>query len=113
MTALLTKTAKKIVQIPIELADKNEILREKDTEKINKVLLNFADKFSNHVNLNLVQATVNAYHNKAGKITNFEFHLRLHPVRGKGFMTKVEDKKLMNAVHTAIDKIKHQANHTH
>ena len=113
MSALLKKTEKVPTIIPIELSDKRKILDEKETKAIHELLLNFAEKFSRYIKLNLIESTINAYHNKRGKITNFEFHLQVFPVRGKAYATEVEDKVLLNAVHKAIDKIKHQSNHTH
>lgn len=113
MTAVLKKTAKRPTIIPIELSDRHKILIDSETKAIHEILLKFAEKISRYIKINLIESTINAYHNKRGKITSFEFHLQVHPVRGKVLATQVEDKMLMNAVHTAIDKIKHQSNHTH
>ncbi len=113
MTALLKKTDKSSTVIPIELSDKHKILIESETKAIHDILLTFAEKFSKYIKINLIESTINAYHNKRGKITSFEFHLQVYPVRGKAYATEVEDKVLMNAVHNAIKKIKHQSNHAH
>lgn len=113
MTVLLKKTAKATSVIPIELSDRHKILDENENKAIQEILINFADKISNYLKINLIESTINAYHNKRGKITNFEFHLQVYPVRGKVYATEVEDKVLMNAVHLAINKVKHQADRSH
>ncbi len=112
MTVVI-KTTSESVKIPIEVSDRHKILREKENRAIHETLIKFAEKLSRYVKINLIESTINAYHNKRGKITNFEFHLQVYPVRGKVFVTEVEDKRLMNAVHLAINKVKHQANHNH
>lgn len=99
--------------VSIELSDRHGVVSSDESKKIYDTLSAFAEKLARQTRLHLVEATVDAYRNKNGKFTNYNFHLRIHPVRGKGFMTEVEDKKLMNAVHIAIDKVKHQASHIH
>jgi len=95
-------------KITIKFSDKQKVLDKNDEEKIIDQLERFAEKYEKKNKIRIIEATVNAYHNKKGKITGFEIHLRAHFVNGKGYMTKVEDKKLMNAVNIAIDKIKSQ-----
>lgn len=113
MTVLLKKTDQTSLSIPIELSDKRNVLKKKESEAVHEILLRFAEKFSRYVRINFIESTIDAYRNKRGKITNFEIHMQVHPVRGKVFATEVADKKLMNAIHSAIKKIKHQSNHNH
>lgn len=113
MTAFLKKTDQIKPTIPIELSDKRRVLRAKDNKAIHEILIKFATKFSRYIKINLIESTIDAYRNKRGKITNFQFHLQVYPIRGKAYVAEVEDKRLMNAVHMAIKKIKHQSNHNH
>ncbi len=113
MTAFLKKTDQIAPKIPIELSDRRKVLPEKDNKAVHEILIKFATKFSRYIKINLIESTIDAYRNKRGKITNFQVHIQVYPTRGKAYVAEVEDKKLMNAVHTAIKKIKHQSNHNH